>query len=275
MRVTQSLSRLPFDIGRLKLRALMRSCRVADSDRMNRQQRNWISFLRSLIRYLSGCRSLILVLALIVSLITCQSVVAANAVGRSPGGFEVGTSGDFTYSIPIHAPPGPKGIRPNIALTYSSRSGKGPLGTGWSLGGLSAIYRCSLTNAQDGTPAPVTLTFSDRFCMDGKRLRLTSSDTLTNYGKASTTYQTELADFSNVTASSLLAGCSSVLTNGTVLVTGGMNKNFLNSAELYDPSTGVWTITGNMNYARAYHTASVLTNGKVLVTGGANNGCFE
>ncbi len=62
---------------------------------------------------------------------------------------------------------------------------------------------------------------------------------------------------------------ASVLTNGKVLVTGGSNGivNF-NSAELYDPSTGVWTVTGNMNYTRTSHTASVLTNGKVLVTGG-------
>jgi N-acetylneuraminic acid mutarotase len=69
-----------------------------------------------------------------------------------------------------------------------------------------------------------------------------------------------------------VAHTASVLTNGKVLVTGGVNSNYfdysLNTTELYDPSTGMWTLTGSMNYARYYHTASVLMNGKVLVTGG-------
>ena len=44
---------------------------------------------------------------------------------------------------------------------------------------------------------------------------------------------------------------ASVLTNGKVLVAGGDNgSGYLNSAELYDPSTGTWTTTGSMNNAR-------------------------
>ncbi|CAF1265012.1 unnamed protein product [Adineta steineri] len=63
---------------------------------------------------------------------------------------------------------------------------------------------------------------------------------------------------------------ASVLLNGKVIVTGGNGHsgNVLNSAELYDPSTGIWTTTSYMNNARIDHTASVLLNGKVLVTGG-------
>ncbi|CAF4172214.1 unnamed protein product [Adineta steineri] len=66
---------------------------------------------------------------------------------------------------------------------------------------------------------------------------------------------------------------ASVLSNGKVLVVGGAdNSGSLNSAELYDPSSGTWTTTGNMTDARKGHTASVLSNGKVLVTGGYGNG---
>ncbi|CAF4844563.1 unnamed protein product, partial [Rotaria sp. Silwood2] len=62
---------------------------------------------------------------------------------------------------------------------------------------------------------------------------------------------------------------ASVLPNGKVLITGGYDGNFyLSSAELYDPSTGLWTTTGTMNSAGSVHTTSVLTNGDVLATGG-------
>ncbi|CAF0861564.1 unnamed protein product [Adineta steineri] len=37
-----------------------------------------------------------------------------------------------------------------------------------------------------------------------------------------------------------------------------------------------WTITGNMSFAREYHTASILINGLVLVAGGFNSrGCLN
>ncbi|CAF1539251.1 unnamed protein product, partial [Adineta steineri] len=51
----------------------------------------------------------------------------------------------------------------------------------------------------------------------------------------------------------------------------GYNGAILNSAELYNPTTGTWTTTGSMNVARYHHTASTLTNGLVLVAGGQNS----
>jgi hypothetical protein len=57
--------------------------------------------------------------------------------------------------------------------------------------------------------------------------------------------------------------------NGQVLVAGGDGSSgLLNSAELYNPATGRWTLTGMMAVAREEHTATLLPNGEVLVAGG-------
>ncbi len=136
-------------------------------------------------------------LAFFIALVTASlGTTAYAAAGRTPGTFAVSPSGAATYTIPIWAPPGPNGLQPNIALSYSSQAGNGSLGVGWQLSGLSSIYRCNLTYAQDGVAAPVSLSASDRFCLDGRRLRLTSG----TYGTAGSTYQTEITNFSNVTA---------------------------------------------------------------------------
>lgn len=67
---------------------------------------------------------------------------------------------------------------------------------------------------------------------------------------------------------------ATLLPNCKVLVAGGVGglippvvaRNF---AELYDPATGVWSITGNLNLARSSHTATLLPDGKVLAAAGA------
>jgi Fibronectin type III domain/Kelch motif/Galactose oxidase, central domain len=66
---------------------------------------------------------------------------------------------------------------------------------------------------------------------------------------------------------------ATLLPNGKVLVAGGLNafNVTLASAELYDPSTGIFTATGSMTTARYGNTVTILPNGKVLFAGGANN----
>jgi hypothetical protein len=70
---------------------------------------------------------------------------------------------------------------------------------------------------------------------------------------------------------------STLLKDGRVLVAGGMVENgvFLNSAELFDPSTGVFKLTGSMQSRRVGHSATLLPNGKVLIAGGLAGRIFE
>jgi N-acetylneuraminic acid mutarotase len=80
--------------------------------------------------------------------------------------------------------------------------------------------------------------------------------------------QTGLADSFTVTGSmvSAVAGTSTLLPNGKVLVTCGA----VAQTELYDPTTGSWATTGSMVTGRLQGaTATSLTNGLVLVAGGA------
>jgi N-acetylneuraminic acid mutarotase len=71
---------------------------------------------------------------------------------------------------------------------------------------------------------------------------------------------------------------ATLLPNGKVLVTGGSTSNsdtnYISSAEIYEPSTGVWTTTGSMSSTRNFHRATLLANGRVLVAGGVNSNSF-
>jgi hypothetical protein len=65
----------------------------------------------------------------------------------------------------------------------------------------------------------------------------------------------------------------SALTNGKVLVTGGLDNNnqAIATAELFDPISGTFMATkGNMKTPRAHHAATLLNDGTVLLTGGVD-----
>ena len=72
---------------------------------------------------------------------------------------------------------------------------------------------------------------------------------------------------------------ATLLKDGKVLVVGGTEYvdcwdevcSPRDTVELYDPDTGVWSLTGNLNTAVGGHTATMLQNGKVLVLDGGSN----
>ena len=76
---------------------------------------------------------------------------------------------------------------------------------------------------------------------------------------------------------------ATLLGNGTVLVVGGdnivpnmmsgMGSSPLTSAEIYNPATGTWTLTGTTATGHVWATASLLPSGQVLVAGGSLEGC--
>jgi YD repeat-containing protein len=126
-------------------------------------------------------------------------------------------------------------MQPNLALVYNSSGGNGTMGPGWSLTGLGAIIRCDRTVAQDGAAAPVGLLTSDGYCLNGNRLRLISG----TYGVAGSTYQTELADFSQITANGAAGNGPSYF---IVKAKDGQTYEYGNSADSrVTPSTSIPT----------------------------------
>ncbi len=142
-------------------------------------------------------RNLYLGLVAIAASAFCAS---ANAdMGRTNGGWGVSPSGAATYSVPLWVQPGPRNMQPSLAFAYNSQGGNGTMGVGWSLSGFSAIDRCPGTVSEDGADQPVTVTATDRFCLGGSKLRITSGP-LSSYGSTGAVYQTSIADFSRVTS---------------------------------------------------------------------------
>jgi hypothetical protein len=159
------------------------------------------------------------VAAFAASLCAIAGAALANGFSTSHQ-FAVGESGSATITVPLQVPRGIGGMEPQLALNYSSTSGNGILGLGWSLTGPSSITRCSKNLVTDGERGTVSFGAADRYCLDGQRLEIepASGNTDAVYGTVGTSYRTERDSFSRITA-----------TGGAFTGTNGSQPNVPNS----------------------------------------------
>ncbi len=123
-----------------------------------------------------------------------------TTVGTTEGVFNVSDLGAANYTIPVKIPEGLGSVQPGISLSYSSQGANGIMGTGWNIGGMSAIVRIPNTIYHDKKVSGVSLTTEDRFALDGVRLMVSSG----SYGAANSQYRTEVESYKEIKANGTL-----------------------------------------------------------------------
>lgn len=93
----------------------------------------------------------------------------------------VSGTGTFNYTLLINLPNGTMGMKPTLSLVYDSDGPNGMVGVGWSLTGLSAIYR--------DNSFPVKFLEGDHYAIDGVKLI---------YNSSTNCYHKEFEDYSKI-----------------------------------------------------------------------------
>ncbi|PKF75433.1 RHS repeat-associated core domain-containing protein [Chryseobacterium sp. PMSZPI] len=120
------------------------------------------------------------------------SAPAGQSFHDTKGNITVNGTGQLQFTFPIALPPGVKSVAPQVNLMYTSGSGNGIAGYGWSISGITSISRAGKTIDKDAETKGAQLDYSDRYSFNGQRLILKSGE----YGKDGAQYVTE--KYSNV-----------------------------------------------------------------------------
>lgn len=112
------------------------------------------------------------------------------------GNIDVNGGGQLQYTLPIALPPGIKSVAPQINLTYTSGSGNGIAGYGWSLSGITSISRTGKTLEQDSEVSGINFGYSP-YQFNGQRLIYKSGGNGPPYGGADGSVYT-MEKYSNI-----------------------------------------------------------------------------
>jgi len=101
-----------------------------------------------------------------VNLNSIKELKAADAAGGIEGieGLKGGSEGSASFGIKLKTPEGVKGMAPALSVSYSSGSGWGLLGKGWSLGGIESVS----IDTRFGLPA---YDRKDTYLVEGSRVK--------------------------------------------------------------------------------------------------------
>ena len=185
----------------------------------------------------------------------------SELVGSMAGGFQVDQMGQGSYSIPILTGAGTAGLAPQMSLNYSSGSGNGTIGVGWSLSGTTVITRCRETEESRDemmpvpplpaltpiTPKPISWTSNDRLCLNGERLYLVSG---ANYWDDASTYRTERDQFARITYLATTDSFTIERKDGSIAYYGDTTDSAVQALDITGTPTYLWAISrfkDNMN----------------------------
>lgn len=196
---------------------------------------------------------------------TLMGIALSGLALSATAGISVSPSGAATYSIGVTVPPGIAGVEPKITINYSSQSGTGFLGYGWSLGGFSSISRCPKTSLQDGFDRPVldsnglssatiadgTTNTTDAFCLDGQRLIKFDALGTNNPkpGLANGEYRLEQEGYSRIRYDSSVNRWTVETKSGNMMIYGGGTTASPPGANGSTRSWLITTISDNKNNA--------------------------
>ncbi|GFE60551.1 hypothetical protein [Geobacter sp. AOG2] len=148
----------------------------------------------------------------------------------------------------------------------ASVSGTSNQAVTWAVTGVGSVSATGVYTAPSSGTFPATATVTVTSAADTSKkasATITVTGTVSYFGTFTSAGSMRSAR-SNHTAN--------LLTNGQVLVTGGLGSlgTAIASAEVFRPTFASFTSVGSMSNPRAYQSATMLTNGKILVAGGVD-----